>query len=104
MRGDNYPRLPATLVRCVPASSWSSRAAAAPDGVCAFPCRLLRAPDQYLNLRMRALTEKGRAAEGQFAGINADGRIVIRRELSGPGEASYILRPTEVTQIELLEP
>lgn len=66
--------------------------------------RLLRAPDQYLHLRMRVLTEKGRAAEGQFAGLNADGRIVIRRELSGPGEASYILRPSEVTAIELLEP
>jgi hypothetical protein len=109
VQGDNYPRLPATLVAPVvqlaskPVEATRSRSTL--DRRLRFSLeRLLRAPDQYLNLRMRALTEKGRAAEGQFAGINADGRIVIRRELSGPGEASYILRPTEVTQIELLEP
>lgn len=109
VQGDNYPRLPATLV--APVVQLASKSVEAPrsrstlDRRVRFSLeRLLRAPDQYLNLRMRALTEKGRAAEGQFAGINADGRIVIRRELSGPGEASYILRPTEITQIELLEP
>ena len=109
VQGDNYPRLPATLVAPVvqlaskPVEATRSRSTL--DRRLRFSLeRLLRAPDQYLNLRMRALTEKGRAAEGQFAGINADSRIVIRRELSGPGEASYILRPTEVTQIELLEP
>ena len=109
VQGDNYPRLPATLVAPVvqlaskPVEATRSRSTL--DRRLRFSLeRLLRAPDQYLNLRMRALTEKGRAAEGQFAGINADGRIVIRRELSGPGEASYILRPAEITQIELLEP
>lgn len=107
--GDNYPRLPAP--RVAPVAQIASKPLETPrthstlDRRVRFSLeRLLRAPDQYLNLRMRALTEKGRAAEGQFAGINADGRIVIRRELSAPGEASYILRPAEITQIELLEP
>ena len=109
VQGDHYERLSASLVAPVaqiatkPVEALRSRSTL--DRRLRFSLeRLLRAPDQYLNLRMRALTEKGRAAEGQFAGINADGRIVIRRELSGPGEASYILRPTEITQIELLEP
>lgn len=109
VQGDNYPQLPASLT--TPVAQIATKPVEAPrsrstlDRRLRFSLeRLLRAPDQYLNLRMRALTEKGRAAEGQFAGINADGRIVIRRELSGPGEASYILRPAEVTQIELLEP
>ena len=109
VQGDHYERLPASLT--APVAQIATKPVEAPrsrstlDRRLRFSLeRLLRAPDQYLNLRMRALTEKGRAAEGQFAGINAEGRIVIRRELSGPGEASYILRPTEVTQIELLEP
>ena len=109
VQGDHYERLPASLV--APVAQIATKPVEAPrsrstlDRRLRFSLeRLLRAPDQYLNLRMRALTEKGRAAEGQFAGINADGRIVIRRELSGPGEASYILRPAEITQIELLEP
>lgn len=109
VQGDHYERLPASLT--APVAQIATKPVEAPrsrstlDRRLRFSLeRLLRAPDQYLNLRMRALTEKGRAAEGQFAGINADGRIVIRRELSGPGEASYILRPAEITQIELLEP
>ncbi|MBH2036321.1 MAG: MFS transporter [Pseudomonadales bacterium] len=109
VQGDYYERLPASLT--APVAQIATKPVEAPrsrstlDRRLRFSLeRLLRAPDQYLNLRMRALTEKGRAAEGQFAGINADGRIVIRRELSGPGEASYILRPAEITQIELLEP
>jgi hypothetical protein len=66
--------------------------------------RLQRTPEQYSNLLIRVTTAHGSAAQGRFAGMNADGRIVIRREISGPGEASYILRPDEISQIELLEP
>lgn len=66
--------------------------------------RLQRSPDQYLNLRVQVVTERGSTAQGLFTGINADGRIVIRRDLNAPGEASYILRPDEISQIELLEP
>ncbi len=108
VQGDHYERLSAPLVALVaqvkkPVEAPHSRSTL--DRRLRFSLeRLLRAPDQYLNLRMRVLTEKGRTAEGHFAGINADGRIVIRRELSGPGEASYILRPDGVTLIELLEP
>jgi hypothetical protein len=66
--------------------------------------RLQRTPEQYRNLLLRLTTVHGSVAQGRFGEINADGRIVIRREVSGPGEASYILRPTEISQIELLEP
>jgi hypothetical protein len=66
--------------------------------------RLQRSPEQYNNLLIRATTAQGSAAQGRFAGINANGRIVIRREQNGPGEASYILRPDDISQIELLEP
>jgi hypothetical protein len=46
----------------------------------------------------------GSAAQGRFVEFNANGRLVLRREINGPGEASYILRPDEISQIELLEP
>lgn len=109
VQDDHYERLPTTpaapVAQLVSKPLEAPRSRSSLDRRLRFSLeRLLRAPDQYLNLRMRALTEKGRAAEGQFAGINAAGRIVIRRELSGPGEASYILRPAEISQIELLEP
>jgi hypothetical protein len=66
--------------------------------------RLQRHPEQYPNLLIRVITVHGSAAQGRFVGFNMDGRIVLRREISGPGEASYILRPDKVSQIELLEP
>jgi hypothetical protein len=66
--------------------------------------RLQRHPEQYPNLLIRVITVHGSAAQGRFVEFNADGRIVLRRESSGPGEASYSLRPDEISQIELLEP
>ena len=50
---------------------------------------------------MRVTTERGRVAEGVFVGLDADGRIVIRQVIDGPGEASYTLRPSEITDIQL---
>jgi hypothetical protein len=66
--------------------------------------RLQRQPQRYVNLLMRVITVHGSAAQGRFVELNSLGRIVLRRELNGPGEASYILRPDEISQIELLEP
>lgn len=65
---------------------------------------LLRNPNRYQNLNMRAKTEQGNSAEGRFQGVDADGRIILRQRMSAQGEVSYSLRPEEVTRIELLEP
>ncbi|MDO9618050.1 MAG: MFS transporter [Pseudomonas sp.] len=65
---------------------------------------LLRSPNRYANLSMRATTERGSSAEGRFHGIDQDGRIVLRQRMSGQGEVSYSLLPEEITRIELLEP
>ncbi len=66
--------------------------------------RLQSNPNHYQNLSMRIVTERGSMAEGRFTGINPDGRIVIRRNLSGQGEASFAVQPQEIKTIELLEP
>ncbi|WP_103102930.1 MFS transporter [Pseudomonas sp. LFM046] len=66
--------------------------------------RLLSNPGQYQELRMRVYTARGSTAEGRFAGIDRDGRILIRRNLGGAGAASFSLAADEVQRIELLEP
>lgn len=66
--------------------------------------RLLDSPSRYQGARMHVLTERGRSAEGRFDGINPEGRLVIQHSLGGQGEARFILRPSEVAQIQLLEP
>lgn len=66
--------------------------------------RLLERPTRYLGMRVQVLTERGRSAEGYFAGLSETGRLIIRHSLGGQGEASFILRPSEVVQIQLLEP
>ncbi|WP_017939324.1 hypothetical protein [Zestomonas thermotolerans] len=62
-------------------------------------------PATYRNLAMRVETQRGAQAEGRFAGLDAEGRVVIRRNLGrGAGEASFALTPGEIIRIELLEP
>lgn len=106
VRGDHYPRLKAASVAAAPVpSAVPAKATAAlelaPESGALPLERLLAAPQRYVNRGMRVTTERGRTAEGVFVGLNADGRIVIRRILEGPGEASYTLRPSEITAIEL---
>lgn len=111
VQGDQYARFaePA-VVSPAPAANVSSATTPPParssvDRRLRFSLeRLQRTPEQYNNLLIRVTTAHGSTAQGRFSGINANGRIVIRREISGPGEASYILRPDEISQIELLEP
>ena len=65
---------------------------------------LLRSPSRYQNLSMQVTTVRGSSAEGRFQGIDPQGHIVLRQRLSGQGEASYNLRPEEISRIVLLEP
>jgi hypothetical protein len=66
--------------------------------------RLQGNPSRYQNLRMRILTERGSMVEGRFNGIDADGQIVVQRNLNGQGGATFAVVPGQITSIELLEP
>lgn len=66
--------------------------------------RLQGNPSRYMNLQMRILTERGSMVEGRFNGIDADGQIVVQRNLKGQGGASFTVQPAQITSIELLEP
>ncbi|OBY49176.1 MULTISPECIES: MFS transporter [Pseudomonas] len=106
VRDDRYPRMKASNVAAAPLAAATPAKSSAPvpqapeSGRLAIE-RLLSAPQRYVNRSMRVTTERGRVAEGVFVGLDVDGRIVIRQVIDGPGEASYTLRPSEVTDIEL---
>lgn len=108
VKGDKYPRLAdnPVPVAAQPAPQLVELTAGQPlavpeSGVISLQ-RLQAAPERFANRGMRVQTERGRTAEGVFVGLDANGRLVIRHSLSGAGEASYILRPSEVISIELL--
>ncbi|WP_137817234.1 MFS transporter [Pseudomonas sp. 2FG] len=113
VQGDHFSPLPAASAASVgsrqavtgkpmPASEQAGRP---PDRRLGFSLpRLQSSPSRYQNLNMRIVTERGSQAEGRFTGINPDGRIAIRRNLSGQGEASFAVRPEAIKTIELLEP
>ena len=111
VQGDQFIRVPAVVevqVAAPPSITEAVKVAPTPsigDRRLRFSLeRLQRQPQRYVNLLMRVITVHGSAAQGRFVELNSLGRIVLRRELNGPGEASYILRPDEISQIELLEP
>jgi hypothetical protein len=111
VQGDQFASMPAALeVTSVPPAPALEAVKTAPvrstvDRRTRFSLeRLQRHPEQYPNLLIRVITVHGSAAQGRFVEFNANGRLVLRREINGPGEASYILRPDEISHIELLEP
>ncbi|MBV2131970.1 MFS transporter [Pseudomonas sp. MAP12] len=110
VQGDQAPALPPPseddLLRTAPVPTTVVRGEERPlDRRIGFSLEsLLDRPGRYLGARVRVMTERGRSAEGRFDGINAEGRLVIQHALGGQGEASFLLRSSEVTQIELLEP
>ncbi len=66
--------------------------------------RLLRNPERYEHLQIRAHTKRGGVAEGRFKGLDRDGNLSIRQRLKGSGEAAFNLSPDDIVQLELLEP
>ena len=66
--------------------------------------RLLSNPSDYRNLELRLTTIHRTTAQGRFAGLDGDGRLMIRRSLGGAGEASFSVRAAEIERMELLEP
>ncbi|CAD5110142.1 MFS transporter [Zestomonas carbonaria] len=110
VQGDRFPVLPAEPVAASRGTEVDPSASVATsralDRRQRFSLdRLQSNPSRYQNLAMRVETVRGAQAEGRFTGIDTAGQIVIRRNLgSGAGEASFALRPDEITRIELLEP
>lgn len=110
VKGDDAPELPppseAEQQRTVPVPTTIVRGEERPvDRRIGFSLqRLLDSPSRFLGALVRVQTERGRSAEGRFAGVNPEGRLVIQHSLGGQGEANFLLRPSEVVEIQLLEP
>ncbi|MCY1399727.1 hypothetical protein D9M71_147900 [compost metagenome] len=108
VRDDHYPK-PAPAEPVAPVAIADDKPAAAGNPPPEPPAqgaltleRLRAAPQHFVNQRIRVVTQRGGTAEGAFAGLDSEGRIIIRRLLGGAGEASYSLHPSDITHIELL--
>lgn len=112
VEGDDYPALPHPSEKLATApikeeasGTVSQRDSGAVDRRSSFSLRRLEeAPSDYLGLRMHVVTLQGGKAEGRFEGIDTNGDIMLRRELRGPGTATYRLAPDNIRSIRLLEP
>ncbi|MCO6059304.1 MFS transporter [Pseudomonas sp. MOB-449] len=108
VRRDSFPPLPApgaAAGEALEAASAVADAARPMDRRLRFSLqRLLSNPGQYQELGMRVYTVRGSTAEGRFAGLDREGRILIRRNLGGAGIASFSFSIDEVSEVELLEP
>lgn len=106
VREDHYPKRSARPLASKTAEPMAAASVPAPRSAYGLlPLERLQAdPQRFINRSMRVTTESGRSAQGIFTGIDREGRLVIRQVLSGPGEASYSLRPDEIVTVELLAP
>ncbi|MBS7660725.1 MFS transporter [Pseudomonas lalucatii] len=111
VRSDRFPALPEASE--APATPGAAAQVAAPAVSPSRPLDrrrrfslegLLRSPSRYQDLSMRAVTVRGSTAEGRFQGIDQQGQVVLQQRLGGSGQASFRLRPEEISRIELLEP
>ena len=107
VQGDRFPALPAEAVAVAhgEVAAPVERVSRPLDRRQRFSLERLQAnPSRYQSLTMRLVTKRGSTAEGRFNGVDMEGRIIIRRNMGGQGEASFVLRPEEIDSIELLEP
>jgi len=65
--------------------------------------RLIAEPARYVNQSMRLFSEKGSAVQGQFAGIDEQGQLVLRQRLNGSGEARFTIAPADVVHVERID-
>ncbi|CAH0290712.1 hypothetical protein SRABI70_04043 [Pseudomonas sp. Bi70] len=65
--------------------------------------RLIAEPARYLNQSMRLFSEKGSAVQGQFAGVDEQGQLVLRQRLNGSGEARFTIAPADVVHVERID-
>lgn len=108
---DSFPPLaasgaaPAAQSEAIPETAAAAEPARSVDRRERFSLqRLLSNPNHYQDLGMRVFTVRGSTAEGRFAGLDRDGRLLIRRSLGGAGTASFSLAVDEIERVELLEP
>lgn len=66
--------------------------------------RLLSNPAQYQDVHVHVQTTQGNQVTGRFVGLNAEGALIIEREVKAPGTVSFTLLSNEISQITLLEP
>ncbi|HCF2411238.1 MFS transporter [Pseudomonas paraeruginosa] len=103
VRGDDFAELPAEQAPALLVAAPEPQVPPAPRNAELDLETVQVEPERYRQRLVKATTLRGRIAEGRFTGLDGEGRLVIRREMPGAGEASYLLRPAEIARLELLE-
>lgn len=104
---DRFPE----LSKAVAAAPSTVTAKPAPNEIAKLPvapqeltlARLLAEPQRYINQHLRLFSEKGSTVQGQFAGIDEQGQLVLRQRLNGSGEARFTLAPADVVHVERID-
>ncbi|SHM79132.1 MFS transporter [Phytopseudomonas punonensis] len=105
---DRFPAVPAAAeakpaTTAAPAAANSQPEAGQPARADFSLARLLAEPQRYVNQSMRLFSEKGTSVQGQFAGIDEQGHLVLRQRLNGSGEARFSMAPADVVHAELVD-
>lgn len=104
---DHFPALPETHESVPNAAAAKPVATPPPAQPEARPeltlARLIAEPARYVNQPMRLFSEKGSAVQGQFAGIDEQGQLVLRQRLNGSGEARFTIAPADVVHVERID-
>ena len=111
VEGDNYPVRATQSAPKVLLATVVEQAAQAPKTVRSVDRRvrfslqrLLVNPVQYQYLQVQVETVQGNKVKGRFVGLDAEGALIISREVKAPGTVSFTLLPSDISQITLLEP
>ena len=104
---DRFPELPGTHESAPTTAAAKPVVSPPPAQPDARPeltlARLLAEPQRYANQPMRLFSEKGSAVQGQFAGIDEQGQLVLRQRLNGAGEARFTMAPADVVHVERID-
>lgn len=104
---DHFPALPETYESAPNAAAAKPMVTPPPAQPEARPeltlARLIAEPQRYVNQPMRLFSEKGSAVQGQFAGIDEQGQLVLRQRLNGSGEARFTIAPADVVHVERID-
>lgn len=104
---DHFPALPGTHESAPSAAAAKPVVTPPPAQPEARPeltlARLIAEPQRYVNQPMRLFSEKGSVVQGQFAGIDEQGQLVLRQRLNGSGEARFTIAPADVVHVERID-
>ncbi|WP_437882189.1 MFS transporter [Pseudomonas sp. LRF_L74] len=63
---------------------------------------LVSTPERYIGRNMRVFKSSGGNVEGRFEGLDSTGNIRLLQQRGGAGQATFTLKPDDISRIDLL--